>query len=180
MNAPKKTSKTKGTQKRAKANLSLQLNQCQKEIERLKQELQEKHDKLLRTYADNQNLLKRMEKDLDKRDEEIKRRYLLELVDIKELLIHALDDSHPQKGIQSILRTLNIFFDKEHIVPIDCIGKPFDHNCHYALSTIEKEGCNEGDIVEEVKKGYFVKDRILRPSHVIVAQKKIQKEQEET
>ena len=177
MNVKKQASKAKDAKKGE--TLSSQVKQCQKEIRTLKQELQEKHDKLLRAYADNQNLSKRMERELDKRDEEIKRRYLLELVDIQELLHKTLDDPHPQDGIKAILHSLDIFFDKEHIAPIDCVGKPFDHTCHYALSTIEKEGCNDGDIVEEVKKGYFINEKILRPSQVIVAKKKIQSEQEE-
>jgi len=177
MNAHKTASKTQ--RKKKGTAPSSQLREYREEIKTLKQELQEKQDKLLRAYADNQNLWKRMEKQQEQRDADIQRRYLLELVDIQELLKKVLDDPSPKEGIKSILHSLDIFFDKEHIVPIECVGKPFDHHCHYALSTIEKEGCNEGDIVEEVKKGYCVKDRVLRPSHVIVAQKKIQNNQEE-
>lgn len=177
MDAPKAKSRAKGTKKGVAP--SAQLRQCQQDINTLKQELQEKQDKLLRAYADNQNLRKRMEKEQEKRDADIQKRYLLELVDIKELLNKVLEDPCPKEGINAILHSLDIFFDKEHVVPIECVGKPFDHNCHHALSTTYTEGCKEGDIVEEVKKGYFVKDRVLRPSHVIVAQEKIQNKQEE-
>jgi molecular chaperone GrpE len=177
MNVQKTASKAKTTKRDTVP--SSQLREYRQEIKKLKQELQEKQDKLLRAYADNQNLWKRMEKNQEQRDADIQRRYLLELLDIKELLQNVLDDPSPKEGIKAIIHSLDIFFDKEHIAPIECVGKPFNHNCHYALSTIEKEGCNEGDIVEEVKKGYFVSDKVLRPSHVIVAQKKIQNNQEE-
>jgi molecular chaperone GrpE len=66
-------------------------------------------------------------------------------------------------------------FEREQITYIECIGKTFDHNCHHAISTIEKEDCEDGEIVDEVKKGYLMGGKLLRPSQVIVA-KKISKE----
>jgi molecular chaperone GrpE len=152
--------------------LETKLKRCQKEISQLKQELQEKNDKLLRSYADLQNYQKRMEKELQLKEEETKIKYLSELVDVNELLQKAYQDKDPKEGIKAILNNLNNFFEKEQVIHIDCVGKTFDHNCHHAISTVLKDDDNEDIIVEEVKKGYMVGEKVLRPSQVIVGKNK--------
>jgi molecular chaperone GrpE len=147
----------------------------EKEIKQLKQELKEKNDKLLRSYADLQNFQKRMEKEILLKEEETKRKYLSELLDINELLQKAYEDKNPKEGLKTLLRQMEKIFEREQITYIECIGKTFDHNCHHAISTIEKEDCEDGEIVDEVKKGYLMGGKLLRPSQVIVA-KKISKE----
>ena len=62
--------------------------------------------------------------------------------------------------------------EKEKIKPIDCLGQKFDHNMHNAITTIEKNDCDENTILEEVKKGYIINNKLLRPSDVIVSKKK--------
>jgi len=142
-----------------------------KEIEKLKDEIKEKNDKLLRSIADFQNYQKRMEKELICREQETKKKYLEELLDLHELLKKAYEDNNPKQGLKLLLNNINNFFEKEQIKPIDCIGECFDHNIHHAVSTIEKKDCEDDTIIEEVKKGYMLNDKLLRPSHVIVAKK---------
>ncbi len=148
------------------------LKKLEKEITQLKQEVQEKNDKLLRTHADLQNYQKRMEKELILREEETKRKYLSEFIDLKDLLQKAYEDKDPKEGLKAILNNMDNFFGKEQIKYIDCVRKPFDHNYHHAISTVEKYDCEDGEIFEEIKKGYMVNDKVLRPSQVIVAKNK--------
>ena len=143
-----------------------------KEFKKLKQELKEKEDKLLRSYADLQNYQKRMEKELQINEEETKKKYLSELIDLHELLKKAYEDNDPKEGLKLMINNMEKFFEKEQIKSIDCIGEKFDHNLHHAVTTIEKDDCENETIVEEVKKGYMMNDKLLRPSHVIVAKKK--------
>ena len=82
------------------------------------------------------------------------------------------DDEHPKEGLRLILHQIDQFFEQEHIKSIDCIGKTFDHKKHHAVTTVEKEDCEENTIIEEIKKGYVVDEKVLRPSHVIVSKKK--------
>jgi len=147
-------------------------NELQKENKKLKFELKEKEDKLLRSYADFQNLKKRTEKELRLREEEIKKKYILELLDLNELLKKAYDDKNPKEGLKLMINNINNFFEKEQIKSINCIGEKFNHNFHHAITTIEKDDCEDETIVEEVKKGYILNDKLLRPSHVIVSKKK--------
>ena len=154
-------------------SLRKELNKLKDEINKLKREAKEKDDKLLRSYADLQNYQKRTEKESQYKENETKKKYLSELIELKELLKKAYEDKDPRVGLQLMLNNLENFFEKEQIKYIDCVGKIFDHNIHHAVTTIEKNDCKDGTIVEEVKKGYLIDDKLLRPSQVIVAKNKI-------
>lgn len=159
-----------------KDTIQIKLKKIEKEVEQLKEELKEKNDKFLRSSADLQNYQKRMEKELILREEEIKRKYISELIDLHEILKKAYEDKNPKAGLKLILNNLEKLFEKENIKYIDCIGKSFDHNLHHAVTTIEKNDCENDVIVEEVKKGYMIGDCLIRPSQVIVAKKKENKQ----
>ncbi|UCF49558.1 MAG: nucleotide exchange factor GrpE [Thermoplasmatales archaeon] len=157
----------KKKQSTSKKNVSLK-----NEVEQLKQELKENKNHLLRSIADFQNYQKRMERELKLLEDEIKRKYLSELIDLNELLKKAYEDENPKEGLKLMLENIEKFFEKEEIKYIECIGKKFDHNLHHAVTALEKENCDDDIIVEEVKKGYMVNGKLLRPSQVIVAKKK--------
>ena len=150
-------------------SLRKELNKKKDEINKLKQEAKEKDDKLLRSYADLQNYQKRIEKESKYKENETKKKYLSELLELKELLKKAYKDKDPRAGLKLMLNNLENFLKKEQIKYIDCVGKTFDHNIHHAVTTIEKNDCEDGTIVEEVKKGYLIDKKLLRPSQVIVA-----------
>jgi len=159
------------TRKKKDSNVK-KTDNLKKEVEKLKQELKEKDDKLLRSYADLQNYQKRMEKELQIREVETKKKYISELIDLNELLKKAYEDDEPKAGLKLMINNIQNFFEKEQIKYINCMGKKFDHNLHHAINTVEDDDCESETIVEEVKKGYMINDKILRPSHVIVAKKK--------
>jgi molecular chaperone GrpE len=141
-------------------------------IHMLEEDLKEKNDKLLRSYADFDNYKKRVCKQEDQLIRDLKKKYLSEIIDLKELLIRSLDDENPKDGVRLIIKQLDQFFENEHVVTIDCMGKPFDHTCHHAVTMVEKDDCEDQTIIEEIKKGYKVDEIVLRPSHVIVGKKK--------
>ena len=153
-------------------SLEKKIKTLKKEVKTLKQELKEKEEKLLRSYADLQNYKKRMEKEMQLREDEVKKRYISELVDLNELLKKVYEDNNPKDGLRVILGNIKNFFEKEQIKYIESVGKQFDHNLHHAVTTVEKNDCEDGLIIDEVKKGYMVGDKVFRPSHVIVAKKK--------
>lgn len=155
-----------------KDSISKKIDSLKKESKKLKQELKEKDGKLLRSYADLQNYQKRVEKELQLKDEETKKKYISELIDLNELLKKAYEDDDPKAGLKLIINNIENFFEKEQIKCIDCVGKKFDRNLHHAVTIIEKEDCESETIVEEVKKGYMINDKLLRPSQVIVVKEK--------
>jgi len=171
---------TKKINEKKKEPHDKKIDNLKKEIEKLKQDLVEKNDKLLRSYADLQNYQKRIEKEITCKEEEIRKKYLLEILDIYELLQKAFEHNNTKDGLQAILQNIKHLLEIEQVSTIDCLGKSFDHYCHHAISTIEKNDCEEGLIVDEIKKGYKLGDKILRPSKVVVVKNKniIKKEDE--
>jgi len=166
------TKKPTGTKKNTQETANHILKKLEEENTLLHQELIDKNDKYLRTLADFQNYQKRMEKELHAQKEDIKKKYLLELLDLTELLKKAYDDSDPKSGLKLLLENLDKFLKKEGITYIDCKGKPFNYQLHNAVSTIEQSECVDGTILDEIKKGYLVGEKLLRPARVIVAKKK--------
>ncbi len=145
-----------------------QMQKFEEEIIKLRDEVKEKNDKLLRSYAELQNYQKRIQKDIANRQKEIKTRYISELIDLKEILTKAYEDENPKEGLKLILKNINDFLEREDIKCIECIGDKFDHNLHHAVTTVEKKDCDDGEIIEEIKKGFMIDDEVVRPSHVIV------------
>jgi len=174
MSTEQKT-KEKKPQMKQKNTKQKEIEQLKTDIESLQLELKEKNDKLLRSYADFQNLQKRISKQLDDKEIEIKSKYLSELIDIDELLQKALLDKNPKDGLQLIRKQLHTFFDNENIRYIECIGKPFDHAQHHAVSILERDDCTDNEVIDEIKRGYLINNRVIRPSQVIVARKKEEK-----
>lgn len=155
-----------------KETLQSKIKNLEEENKKLQQEIREKNDKLLRSCADLQNYQRRTEKELIFKEDETKKKYLLELIEIYELIKKAYNDENSKDGLKLILQNIEKLFEKEKIKYIDCVGKSFDHNMHHAITTIEKNDCEDNIIAEEVKKGYMIGDKIFRPSQVIVVKNK--------
>ena len=146
------------------------------ELEALQQELKIQKDKLIRCYADFDNYKKRILKEQESQAFDLKKHYLSELLDVKELLLQSLNDKDPKEGLRIIFNQLEQFLEAENIKYIDCIEKPFDHTLHHAVTTIDKPNMNENTVIEEIKKGYLVGESVLRPSHVIVSKKQCEED----
>ena len=156
---------------KTKNSLQNKRKKIEEEIKHLKHDLKEKEDLLLLNIADYQNYRKRKEKELKLEIKEIKKKYLSELIDLKELLNIAYNDKNPKKGLKLIIKNVVNFLENEQIKYIDCIGKTFDHKMHHAVTIVKNNDCKEETILEEVKKGYLLNDDLLRPSQVIVSKR---------
>jgi molecular chaperone GrpE len=166
------TKKPTSTKKNTQESTHAFIKKLEEENTRFHQEIIDKNNKYLRTLADFQNYQKRIEKELQGQKEEIKKKYLLEFLDLTELLKKAYEDPDPKPGLKLLLENMNKFLEKEGITYIDCKGKPFDYQLHNAVSTVEQSECVDGTILDEIKKGYLVGEKLLRPACVIVAKKK--------
>jgi len=166
------TKKNSEPKKPAQENLHQKIKKLEEELQKIQQEVTEKNDKYLRTLADYQNYQKRMEKERLNHEDELRKKYLSEFLDLQDLLKKASEDVNPQEGLKLIINNLDKFFEKEGVKYIECKGKPFDYLVHHAISTVEQDDCVEGTVVDEIKKGYMVGEKILRPSQVIVTKKK--------
>ena len=155
----------------------------EKELELLK-------DKLARTFAEMENQRRRFEKEKDDAYEYggfSFAKETLNLLDNLERSKAALENDEGLKNsdaLKKIIDHINIInndmlsiFKKNNIEPIKSINEKLDPNLHQAMMEIEDDTKEAGTIVQEIQKGFMMKDRLLRPSLVGVSKKKAKEDQ---
>ena len=138
-------------------------------------------DRMLRLAADSENFKKRMERErvagLKYAGEQIFRE-MLPVVDNLERAIglSATDAAAPDtssaallEGVQLTLKSLLTTLEKFEVKPIESVGQPFDPNRQEALTMEASETVPAGHVITEFEKGYYYKDRLLRPARVVVS-----------
>ena len=156
----------------------------EEEIEKLK-------DKLVRTFAEMENQRRRYEKEKDDAFEYggfAFAREALNLLDNLERSKISLENDDTLKNTDTLKKVIEHFniinedmlsiFKKNNIEPIKSINEKLDPNLHQAMMEIEDDSKEQGTILQEIQKGFMMKDRLLRPSLVGVSKKKVEKESE--
>jgi len=156
------------------------------------EKIKELEDKLARTLAEMENQRRRFEKE---RDDAFSyggfafAKETLNLIDNFERSKKILENDEILKDTEALKKTLEHFeiinkdmvsiLSKNGITPIDSIGKKLDPNLHQAMMEIEDDQKEAGTIVQEIQKGFMMKDRLLRPSLVGVSKKTIKNEEKD-
>ena len=152
----------------------------------------ELEDKLARTFAEMENQRRRFEKEKDDAFDYggfLFAKEALNLIDNLERSKLILENDEVLKGTEALKKTLEhleiinkdliSIFTKNNIRPIVCLNKKLDPNLHQAMMEIEDDEKEPGTIVQEVQKGFLIKDRLLRPSLVGVSKKTEKKNQKD-
>ena len=156
------------------------------------EKIKELEDKLARTFAEMENQRRRFEKE---REDAFNyggfafAKETLNLIDNFERSKKILENDEILKNTEALKKTLEHFeiinkdmvsiLSKNGITPIDSIGKKLDPNLHQAMMEIEDDQKDTGTIVQEIQKGFMMKDRLLRPSLVGVSKKTIKNEKKD-
>lgn len=147
-------------------------------VEDLKKEIAELKDKYLRLYADFENykrLSAKNKAELIKYSNEELIRELLSVIDHLELALqHSANienSSALAEGVQMTLKEIKTILEKFGLTVIEALGKPFDPVFHHAISQVESEETDENIVVSEFRKGYMLKDKVLRASLVGISKK---------
>jgi molecular chaperone GrpE len=133
------------------------------------------YDRLLRKQAELENLRKRTQKEkeeLRQHAAEDLLRSLLPTLDGFERALQHRDDSVPAafyQGLELIYRELREVLGRAGLAPIETTGQLFDPYLHQAVETVNAPGRREHEIVEELQRGYRLKNKLLRPAIVKVA-----------
>ena len=148
----------------------------------------ELEDKLARTFAEMENQRRRFEKEKEDAYEYggfAFAKEALNLIDNLERSKQILSNDESLKNSESLKKTLEHFdiinkdlisvFSKNNIKPIESLNKKLDPNFHQAMIEIEDDEKEPGTIIQEIQKGFTIKDRLLRPSLVGVAKKRLDK-----
>jgi molecular chaperone GrpE len=142
-------------------------------IAALQQERDSLRDRLLRTAAEFDNYRKRM--DRERRDladytaGETLSEFLPIIDNLERALQAAAQDDPLRKGVELIHRQMLDLLRKRGVKPIEALGTDFDPNFHQAVIHEESAQHREGEVMEELQRGYVVGDRLLRPAMVKVA-----------
>lgn len=155
-----------------------EVTELKKQVEDLKAQVDEKDNQFLRAEAEIQNMTKRFNNErsqLAKYDGQSLATSILPVLDnLKRALeIEVSDDSGKQlkKGIQMVHDHLEKALTDHGIKEVDALGKPFDPNTQQAVQTVPVSGDQKADtVVKVLQAGYVLKDRVLRPAMVVVAQ----------
>ena len=155
------------------------------------EKIKELEDKLARTFAEMENQRRRFEKEKDDAFDYggfTFAKEALNLIDNLERSKLILESDEALKETEALKKTLEhleiinkdliSIFTKNNIKPIDCLNKKLDPNLHQAMMEIEDDEKEPGTIIQEVQKGFMIKERLLRPSLVGVSKKKDQKDEE--
>ena len=145
-------------------------------------------EKLLRTMAEIENQRRRSEKEKKEAFEFGGFNFAgesLSLLDNMDRAIISFKNDENLKnnrdlnkiidGIEIVKHDLVSIFKKNGITPIECVNKKFDPNFHQAMLEVEDNTKEQGTVVQEIQKGYMMKDRLLRPSLVGVTRKREEK-----
>jgi len=153
------------------------------------EKIAELEDKLTRTFAEMENQRRRYEKEKDEAFEYggfSFARETLNLTDNLERAKESLKNDESLKNSETLKKTLEhleivhkdilSIFKKNNIEPIISINKKLDPNYHQAMMEIEDDAKEPGTIIQEIQKGFTMKDRLLRPALVGVSKKTVKKE----
>ena len=156
----------------------------------LEEKITELEDKLARTFAEMENQRRRFEKEKNDAFDYGGFAFAKEALNLIDNLTRSkliLESDETLKNTEALKKTLEHFdiiekdlistFNKNNIKPIDCINKKLDPNLHQAMMEIEDDQKEPGTIIQEVQKGFMIKDRLLRPSLVGVSKKSEKKDE---
>ena len=154
------------------------------------EKIAELEDKVTRTFAEMENQRRRFEKEKEDAFEYGGYSFAkeaLNLIDNLDRSKHVLESDDKLKETEALKKTLEhldiikkdliSIFEKNNIKPIDSLNKKLDPNLHQAMMEIEDDTKEPGTIIQEIQKGFTIKDRLLRPSLVGVSKKVTIKEE---
>jgi molecular chaperone GrpE len=172
-----------------KAEDSINKDNGTEKEESVEDKLKITEDKLLRTMAEMENSRRRFERERQDAFEFGGFSFAKESLSLLDNIDRAVDsfkndnNLKNNKDLDKIIDAINVIkndlvsiFKKNNIEPIQCINKKFDPNFHQAMLEIEDDTKDASTVVQEMQKGYMMKDRLLRPSLVGVTKKKVEKE----
>jgi molecular chaperone GrpE len=140
----------------------------------LADQLANAEDRYRRALADLDNLRKRTAQEIERRVEESRESLLrewLEAVDSVERALGMTSEGPVQEGLRSVLGQMEAILARHGVQRVGRLGEPFNPERHDAVAVRESEAAPDRTVVEVVRSGFAVGDRVLRPAQVIVSRR---------
>jgi molecular chaperone GrpE len=152
-----------------------QVEKLEKVLETEKKRSEEYLTQLRYARADIENLKKRFDRQLEEAKIYANECIIIELLDVVEELEMAVKSAAScgsaetlSQGVKMTLKKFTKILENEQVSPIKSVGEPFDPEKHNAVARIEKEGVEGCTIIEEIRRGYTMRGKVIRPSIVKV------------
>jgi molecular chaperone GrpE len=158
--------------------LRAELESVKNDLRRAKESSESNLNKMKYLMADFDNYRKQMEKQLASKAESIKAELLLKFLNIRDDYLRALSVARQSKseqgvvvieGLEGILKNIDSLFASEGVREIEAVGTPFDPNVHDAITYSARDDLAENTVTAEIRKGYMLNGRVLRPSLVEIS-----------
>lgn len=149
------------------------------ELRKAKESSEGSLNKMKYLMADFDNYRKQMEKQVASKAESLKAELLLKFLNIRDDYLRALSvakqggKSEPVviEGLEGILKNIDSLLASEGVREIETVGTPFDPNVHDAIAYSTREDAPENTVTTEIRKGYLLNNKVLRPSLVEISKK---------
>jgi molecular chaperone GrpE len=155
-----------------------QIEKLEQVLDEEKQRSEEYLIRLKYLQADFENLKKRCDRQIEESRKYGNERLIVELLDVVdelELAVKSGRSSEPAEpvlqGVKMTLSKLEKVLKNQGVSPIECVGKPFDPSKHNAVAKVERNDVDECTVIEEVRKGYTMREKVIRPSIVKISVK---------
>ena len=161
------------------------VTKLKEDLAALKEELREARkssdnnlNRLKYMMAEFDNYRKQMEKQIDSRIESGKAELLVKFLSLRDDYLRALEMAKQSKsetvvieGLEGILKNFDSLLRSEGVMEIETIGTPFDPNVHDAIGFLHQDEIEENIVTKEIRKGYMLNNKVLRPSLVLISRK---------
>ncbi|MBW7455744.1 nucleotide exchange factor GrpE [Paenibacillus sepulcri] len=155
---------------------SVEETQADVRYEELQKQVEEHQQRYLRAQADFDNFRRRTIKEKEELGAYASMKLIGQLLPVVDNFGRAIEAGQGggdvesfAKGVDMIFRQFQQVLEQEGLKPMEVVGEPFNPEFHQAIMQVESEEHEEGIIVEEVQKGYILKDKVLRPAMVKVS-----------
>ena len=159
----------------AKEELQENIKELKSQLEQEQEKVASYEKKVQYLLADFENLKKRSEFDIQSRVNAITDNIILKFLSIYDDFIRARDALSKQKvdtgGLDGILKNMDLFLAELGVKPIDALGELFDPRFHEAVSVRTDPELDDNTVATELRKGYILKDRVIRPSLVEISKR---------
>ncbi|CBE69305.1 Protein grpE (HSP-70 cofactor) [Candidatus Methylomirabilis oxygeniifera] len=160
--------------------LESMIGRLQADLKERTTEIESLNDRLLRLHAEFENYKKRASRERSEFVRFANEGLILELLPVVDSLEHAVatvriggDVQGLTEGVDIILRLFQTTLEKVGVKPIEAVGHEFDPNVHQAVAQVETTDGRDNIAVEEVRRGYLLEGRLLRPAMVKVSKAKV-------
>jgi molecular chaperone GrpE len=155
-----------------------ELSFVKEELRKAKESSDNNLNRLKYMVADFDNYRKQMDKQVSSKIEENKAELMLRFLNIRDDYVRAVDIAKQSKaepvvveGLEGILKNFDHLLKSEGVIEIETVETPFDPNVHDAISFSYRDDLPESTVTDEIRKGYMLDNKVLRPSLVEISKK---------